>query len=112
MEIKLRGHHLEGLQRYHAAPDIEYEIVANSCGKETAERDKWLHCQLCQHSPELIIKLVGSLDYICDVCHSNSKGDSCNDKKAFEHDEESIAFFGLELGKTYSTKDIAEAIFY
>lgn len=114
LEIKLRGHHLSCIEHY-----IEYskekshdkkvmkDYIYAGYGKEMFYMLKEIAFTIFKKNNRIRIKVIDSLDYLCNNCPVKKK--KC--KEDVYNDKEYLKLYGLELGKTYSTEEIFNKIF-
>jgi hypothetical protein len=128
--IKLRGHHLwnqhSGLieiLQYESRGTLlkdslydkkTFEFLYEQRETDSRSMQKYILYVLANY-PEAKVKIIDSEDDVCAVCRNKTDG-KCNIKidKGEKHlpgmDRNTARFYGFEIGKTYSAKEIFETL--
>jgi len=106
--VKIRGHHLERLRVFYEDGNLEkYHLVEGDHGysEEFSEGEVNLFNMIIA-SPELKIKITTNLDDLCYYCNKNPKKEGCLDEELIKDDNRVALGYNLEIGKTYTAKEI------
>ena len=119
--LTIRGHHLPHLSDYLTAKKLDFVSYAPN-PKIIHEYEE----EYCKNQEEVLekmsledslIKVIAKHDSFCNKCNFKVKEGCFKDGMLYklkrtgsEKDKEHIKYFGLELGKIYSGKEIAELL--
>lgn len=110
--IELRGHHIDAFANHfyrrtskELADDLIKSLFVETYGLEMTLKLDALWKKITTN-PNLRIKIVNGLDYICGICSAHTY--NCAD--ADKLDNFCLKEFGLKLGNTYTARDLIQKI--